>query len=348
MSKILIVGNSKAVVEKVVEIRNADQESTIAFFSTEGALPYDRNQLPYYLAKDIKESALFAVHDKFFAEHKVEVIAGEKLARISVKRKHLTTESKRQISYDQLILIDTGIYKLPELKGVHKRGVLHALSLNSVKELMKSLMDVETVVIPVTNVQGLNIACALARHEKDVVILAPQGLLGALIDDETASLLKQILEAKGIRIIDQELEEILGDQEVKAIRLKSGKVMAAQAVVLDVAAIDIHMLSEQELQQGDVRIEEEIFKPITLPLMPTRFGVGIVDGFFQGITALPEGGREYLKFDGPINVFKKIFVQGDRLLGAVVFNAPNHVTRLSQAIESGESVTGREEALLEA
>lgn len=348
MSKILIVGNSKAVVEQIVEIRKTDTQCAITFFSTEGVLPYDRAQLPHYFVKDIKEAALFSVHDKFFTENKVEVIAGEKLARISVKRRHLTTESKRQIGYDKLVLVDTGVYKLPDIKGHHKRGVYQALSLNNVKDLMKSLIDIETVFLSVTNFQGFNLACALARLEKDVVILAPHGVLSAAFDDETVSLLKQIVEAKGIRVLDQELEEILGDQEVKAVRLKSGKVMAAQAVIFDIASVDTHMFSEQELQEGDVKISEEILNPLVMPFHPTRFGCGLFDGYVCGVSALVEGGREYLKFDGPANIFKKIFIQGDKLLGVVLFNAPSHSVPLTQLIESGESVTGREDALLEA
>jgi len=53
-----------------------------------------------------------------------------------------------------------------------------------------------------------------------------------IFDEETGLLLNK-LEGKGIRVVVRMLvEEILGDLEVKAVKLKSGKVLACDTVIL--------------------------------------------------------------------------------------------------------------------
>ena len=61
---------------------------------------------------------------------------------------------------------------------------------------------------------------------------------------------------------------------------------------------------------------------------------------------LPEGGREYLKFDGPQNIYKKIYAHGDHLAGVVVFNAPQDNERLLGILQRQDNITGKEEEIL--
>ena len=99
------------------------------------------------------------------------------------------------------------------------------------------------------------------------------------------------------------------------MKLKSGKVLACDAVIFDEAKADIRMLSEPTLTDQDKIAIEECFKPPVMPFAPVHFGLDVLDGFYAGWTKLPEGGREYLKFDGPQNIYKKIYAHGDHLVG---------------------------------
>ena len=155
------------------------------------------------------------------------------------------------------------------------------------------------------------------------------GLLPDIFDGETGLLLKQILEGKGMRVFSENtVEEILGEGEVKALKFKSGKVLACDAVIFDEAKVDLRMLSEPLLIDPDQIAVEASFRPSVLPLAPAYFGLDVLDGFCAGWTKLPEGGREYLKFDGPQNIYKKIYVHGDHLAGLVILNAPQDNERL--------------------
>ncbi len=344
MSKILVVGNSLATIKAIEDIRQKDKDSDISLFCSEGMLPYDRFTLPSFLAGQIKEAATHILSENFFKEQRVGVVANEKLARISSKRKYLTTETKIKIDYDQLVIADLGCVMPLSVKGHQRQGVFDCTLLSSVKKIVKYLPFADTIFVMVTHMQGFNIACALHGLGKEVVIVVSEdSLLSNFLDDETSALLKQIIENSDIRVItDNTIEEILGDSEVKAVKLQSGKVLAAQMVIADSLPLDWRLIDQESDYQ---KIEEEYFLR-SLPLKPYHFGFKVLEGFCMGLTKLPQGGREYLKFDAPQNVFKKIYAQGDLLVGAVLFNASTYEKKISKIIAEATSVTDQEEALI--
>jgi len=142
------------------------------------------------------------------------------------------------------------------------------------------------------------------------------------------------------------VEEILGDVQVKAVKLKSGKVLACDTIIFDEAKVDMRMLSEPALNDQDQIAVEASFRTTALPFAPVHFGLNVLKGFYAGWTKMPEGGREYLKFDGPQNLYKKIYAHGDALVGTVVFNSPQDNERLWGIIHRQDNITGKEEEIL--
>jgi len=346
--KTLVVGNSLCVLPVIENILGQHKDQEVTLFATEGVLPYDRSLLPALLTGDTDEKHIYKTAEIFLAAYHPQMITGEALARISVKRRYLTTEKKAQINYDRLVLVDTGHVVLPPVKGCQREGVFDCWRLPSIKALKKHLPFADSVTVVASKPQGLNMACALSRMKKEVTLISPTtGLLADIFDDETGLLLKQILEGKGIRIIsDNAIEEILGDAEVKAVKLKSGKVLASDTVIFDETKADIRMLSEPTLTDHDQIAIEESFKPSVLPSAPVSFGMDILNGFYAGWTKLPEGGREYLKFDGPQNIYKKIYVHGNHMVGTVIFNAPQDNERLAGILQRQDNISGKEEEII--
>jgi len=346
--KTLVVGNSLDALPIIQEIISHNKDEQVTLFTTEGVLPYDRYLLPALVAGSTDEEQLYATSQIFLSQFHPEVMTKEVLARISVKRRHLTTDKKKQIDYDRLVLVDTGHLILPSIKGHQKTGVFDCWRLASIKALKKHLPFADSVTVIVTNRQGLNMACALSQLKKEVNVVSPgPGLMPDIFDEETGLLLKQILEGKGVRVFgDNAIEEILGDAEVKAVKLKSGKVIASDTVIFDEARADIRMLSEPTLTDHDQILIEECFKPPLMPSIPVQFGLNVLDGFYAGWTKLPEGGREYLKFDGPQNIYRKIYAHGDHLAGVVVFNSPKDNDRLLGILQRQDNITGKEEEIL--
>ncbi|MBI4308776.1 MAG: FAD-dependent oxidoreductase [Candidatus Omnitrophica bacterium] len=372
MSNILIVGNSPAAISAIEHIRRTEVSSAITLFCPEQVLPYDRCFLPSLVAKNIKESQVYVGHEKFFQEHKVNVMLNESLTRISAKRKQITTANKTHVPFDKLLLTDLPAVQLPAVKGHHKKGIFNACRLSEVKDLVKQLPFIDNIIVPVANFAGFDMACALSRMGKEVAVAAPAGVLGGIFDDDTSALLKQMVEARGVRVFIDSVEELLGDAAVKAARLKSGKVIAAQAIVFDDVRPDVRLLEDSGLtDNGRIAVGEffntaapdvfacdaalgafdllpqesarqgicaaanmlelgsMVYEP---PTLLREFGAKICDGFCGGSVRLQEGGREHMKFDGPRNIYKKIFVLNDGLVGAVWLNALEDKDKVQQAL----------------
>jgi NAD(P)H-nitrite reductase large subunit len=346
--KTLVVGNSLDVLPIIENIFKSDKDQQVTLFATEGVFPYDRSLLPGLVAGIANERQIYKTSEDFLAVQHPQVVTTEKLSRISVKRRYLTTEAKAQIEYDRLVLVDTGQLILPNVRGNQRTGVFDCWRLPSIRAIKEHLPFADSVTIIISNLQGLNMACALSQLKKEVIVVSSSlGLLPGIFDEETGLLAKQILEGKGMRVLaESAVEEILGDVEVKAVKLRSGKVLASDIVIFDEVQADLRMLSESSLSDQDQLAIEASFRPPVLPLAPVHFGLNVFDGFCAGWTKLPEGGRECLKFDGPNNIYKKIYAHGDHLTGVVVFNAPQDIERLWGALQRQDNITGKEEEIL--
>ncbi len=116
-----------------------------------------------------------------------------------------------------------------------------------------------------------------------------------IFDEETGLLLKQILEGKGIRVFSENaVEEILGEVEVKAVKLKSGKVLACDTVIFDEAKADIRMLSEPTLTDQDQIAIEASFRPPVI-----AFCAGHISALMSSMVFMPDG-PNCLKAEGNI------------------------------------------------
>ncbi|RED65754.1 nitrite reductase large subunit NirB [Cohnella lupini] len=78
----------------------------------------------------------------------------------------------------------------------------------------------------------------------------------------------------------------------------------------------------------------------------TKLKVSGVDVFSAGRYDEPEGSRSLRYQDEVDGVYKKIVIQNDKLIGAVLFGDTNDGAKLFSIIKSGESVVGREKELL--
>ena len=97
-------------------------------------MPYDRSLAAGFIDRpQPHEQQIFKTSEIFLAAFHPQVVTTETLARISVKRRYLTTEKKTQIDYDRLVLVDTGHLILPPVKGHQRTGVFDCWRLSSIK-----------------------------------------------------------------------------------------------------------------------------------------------------------------------------------------------------------------------
>ncbi len=248
MKNIVFVGNSVANAKAIEEIRKNDKESAITFVSSDAFYPYAFDRLCAFLRREIKEKQSLYHPESFYKQNKVRVINGQPITRFNFKRGQVFLENKEQVSYDILVLADVASPRFPELKGSQKAGVYHSMRLADVRTIAEQAVFAETIIVQVTTVAGFLTACALSNLAKELVISASSGILLEILDPEASNILRQLLEHNTVRLmLDNPIEEILGDSDVKAVRFKSGKVISTEMIILDDLVFDMRPIQETGL-----------------------------------------------------------------------------------------------------
>jgi NAD(P)H-nitrite reductase large subunit len=233
MKHIVIVGNNLAGAKTIEALRAKDSQVEITLISFDRYLPYKADLFAGFLKKDVSLNQIQYRPKDFYAQHNVRLMLDQTITRINVKRKKITFDTKETLDYDYLILTDLPDYKLPDIKGNNKLGVYTLRHLKDIEEIQKYMVVADTVILETTSLRGIEIASSLTKYQKEIVcIIAENSPLGTLLGEDLMNALASHLEAKGIRILrDNAIVEVLGESDVKAVRLKSGKVLAASMVI---------------------------------------------------------------------------------------------------------------------
>jgi len=243
MKRIVFLGNSVAGVAAIEEIRKFDQASPITIISENADLPTQRHLFGSWLAKEIKEEDVLYRPADYYKANNITLLFGKNIVRVDFKKNRVIMEDKESIDFDILVITDTLTTKFPDIKGIQKKGVFSTRRFNDIKEVNSSLALIETIVVQVSDLMGFLLACALRQRNKEVILVVPSDfLLSSVIDQGPAQVLTKLLDDNAVRIITgNSIAEILGDGDVKAVRLSSGKVLASQAVIFSQTKADFKL-----------------------------------------------------------------------------------------------------------
>jgi nitrite reductase (NADH) large subunit len=282
MKKIVAIGNSVAAVRALEEIRRRDKESEMTLFCEESRLPYNRFLFGDLLTKTVTEDKIFYKAAGFYKEQNILTILGKRIARVDFKKNRITTEEKEQVPFDTLLIANTGHELFPNVKGTSKMGVFGLCRLGDIKDILSILHLVDVAVVQANTIDGLKVAEGLRAKNKDVVLVIPSPqFLSGILDAETAETIVKYLEENGVRVIrGSSIAEILGEGEVKAVRLNTGKVLASQMVIFGDTTPDLRLFNDSPLEKREGILTDEYFRT-------SMEGVFAVDAVFLPRASLP-------------------------------------------------------------
>ena len=245
MKRIVILGSSGAIPAMIEEIRRNDASCEITVVLFDQHYPYRRDDFPGFITKKISLEEVFCQSKEFYNKHKVDVLCNMKISSINFRRKRITTDNKMVIDYDSLIITEAPDDRFPSIKGVKKEGVLGYKKLGGIESMVNRLMLIDAIVIQSDSFAGLAAAFAFAKRDKEVLLVSSsRGFLARCVCRDAASVIVDQLAGMGVRVIqDSTIVEILGDKDVKAVRVESGKVFSAQAVIFAESDSDTRLFS---------------------------------------------------------------------------------------------------------
>jgi NAD(P)H-nitrite reductase large subunit len=234
MKQFVIIGNSAAGISCVEAIRQRDKESKITVISDEDYSGYCRCLISYYLAGDVKEDKILLRPESFYKENNIELLLNKKVARVDPKKNRVILEDKTQLNYDALLIATGASPKFPEIPGIKKRGVFGFRTIKDAKEIEGLVPVTKTACVLGGGLIGLKAAYALHKRKIETkVIVKSKQILSQMLDVQAAGIVQKRLQENGLEVIfGQDAAEVIGNGDLKAIKLDSGKAIGCSLVVV--------------------------------------------------------------------------------------------------------------------
>ncbi|MBI3677174.1 MAG: NAD(P)/FAD-dependent oxidoreductase [Proteobacteria bacterium] len=235
--KLIVIGNGMAGCRAVEELlARAPGRYEIAIFGKEPELNYNRIMLSPVLAGE-KSFDDIVINDAGWYERNaivlhagVEIVAIDKAARLAID------DRGGRHSYDRLLIATGSNPIMLPLPGADLAGVISFRDIADVRAMLAASTTGARAVVIGGGLLGLEAANGLrARGMAVSVVHLVDTLMERQLDEAASFLLKRELEARGIDVLTGASTEcIVGDRGVRGVRLKDGRHIAADLVVMAV------------------------------------------------------------------------------------------------------------------
>lgn len=231
----VIIGQGVAGVNaarSLAQVRSNDDE--IHIYTDEQYLYYPRPRLPAFLAGEITLDELILYPAEWYEKRGIQVHLGQTVTAVDPGARNITLADGRRVEYDRLLLANGSRPNVPPIKGADKKGVFTLRTIANALEIQAFARTVERAVVIGGGLLGLEAARAVsALGPKVTVVEFFERLLPRQLDFEGAQVLQREMERFGLTIITgAATEEILGDGAVRGIRLKDGREIPGEMVII--------------------------------------------------------------------------------------------------------------------
>ncbi|TDH27325.1 NAD(P)H-nitrite reductase [Segetibacter sp. 3557_3] len=288
--KVVIIGAGAGAYGFVRSYRALNTGDEIEIFSREDFPFYNRVMLPDYISGVQQWRQLVKMADEEEVAMNIRLHRGLSIEHIDRENRILTDDRGEKHSYD-ILIIATGsraimLRDIPELKGIFTmRTRIDADNFRYHVDPSKG-----KVIIVGGGLLGIELAASLREVSVEVTIVQRiSRLMDRQLDMLGSQLLHEELTDKGVEIFyDDEIERFLGSEAISGIRLKSGREINCQAIVIAIGTIpniEIARACGLEHKRGVVVNEYLMTND------PNIYAIGEIaefKGFLYGITAAAE------------------------------------------------------------
>ncbi len=234
---LVVIGNGMAGCRAVEEILARDKSKyRITIFGAEPRVNYNRIMLSPLLAGE-KSFAEIVINDHdWYADNAITLVAGDAVTHIDRAAQTVMAKSGRVERYDKLILATGSDPFIIPVPGHALPGVITFRDMDDVDAMLKASKGGGNAVVIGGGLLGLEAAHGLSLRGMNVTVihLMPT-LMERQLDEAAGWLLKDALEGRGQSILTgADTAEIVGANHVEGVRLKDGRLIPADIVVMAV------------------------------------------------------------------------------------------------------------------
>jgi len=237
--KIMIIGNGISSIFSAQNIRNRDKNVDINVYTEENYNYYTRIKLPEIISEKLTIEDLIVFKEEWYNNKEINVHLNSRVKKINPEKKVILLESNDEISYDKLILATGAKPNIPPISRARDmlgKGVFTLRNIEDAYKIRKFIKErnCQKAVIIGGGLLGLELSRQIKNCDLDtrVIEFFPR-LLPKQLDPDCGNMLKEEIENMGIKVdLDAKTQEIVGDDSVKAVKLKNGKKFEADIILI--------------------------------------------------------------------------------------------------------------------
>ncbi|MFW9818104.1 MAG: FAD-dependent oxidoreductase [Candidatus Thorarchaeota archaeon] len=240
--KVLIIGNNISGTFTAQNIRALNDEVDIEIYTQESYPYYTRVKLPELISEKVTIDDLIVFKEDWYKAKQIKLHLNQRINKIdpTLKQVHIKGDSA-PVSYDKLILALGSMPNIPPIKNAtelkqKKKGVFTLRSISDALEIKEFIKKegVKRAIVIGGGLLGLELANQIKDYNlKTTVVEFFPRLLPRQLDEECATMLKDEIESRGIKVVlDAATEAILGNGVVTGIQLKGGQQIESDIVLI--------------------------------------------------------------------------------------------------------------------
>ncbi len=222
--KILIIGASFSGIMLAQRLKELNPHLDIELI-TKDRNPYKKNLLLKFLKNQIRSKELL------FSLEGLNVIRGKKAVKINLNKRVILLEDNSKKSFDILVICTGSRPKYLGVPGIHKRGVVCLYTLEDIKFIKDSKDFSRHVILYLKTKLGLEILDLFLDKKDNFKIIIP--VLNIFKESEISNILELSKREKIDVLLERDVKQIIGNGDVKAVELDTGKIIACDLFITD-------------------------------------------------------------------------------------------------------------------
>lgn len=198
----VIVGGGLAGASAILGIRERDRKGSILLISEETHLPYDRPPLSKKLWFGKTRVEEIFLHDqRYYDEHGVQMLLGEKAAKLDPQGKTLTTASGKSFRFGKLLLATGAAPRRINIPGSDLEGIYHFRTLDDYLHMRGEAKIDKSALIVGGGFIGSELAAALNLNLEVTMIFPSPTLCRRVFPESLGMAVQRHFQERGIRVI---------------------------------------------------------------------------------------------------------------------------------------------------
>ncbi|HNX28393.1 MAG TPA: FAD-dependent oxidoreductase [Syntrophomonadaceae bacterium] len=252
--KFVIIGSGIAALSAAEAIRKRNRSGEITMLTEEEYLPYFRPALSDFLSEDLSDERLYVHPARWYEEQKIKVKTACKVTAVDTKEK-LVKAGSEAYKYDKLIIASGARSNIPPIPGAEKAGVYALRNMQDAIALKAAIKKAKKAVVIGGGVLGLEAVWEMVSTGLKVSVIEHNDrLMPRQLDASSSQRLQDIILSKGVELLlGESTEEITGADKAEGVKLKSGKSVAGDLILLSTGVkpnLELAVEAGLEIKQG--------------------------------------------------------------------------------------------------